>query len=583
MLLKAHATHIQAACLLLTIFVSLKAQEPAPTPVDDTRTGTISGTVVTESGQPLIGATVSVRPAGTSVIGRTTSSNSDGHFEVTGLDNSLYFVSANSPAYVTVPRGVETFAPTYRVGDTVRIELIRGGVITGTLTNSSGEPMVDVLVRAFMVRDASGKPTKGAVFSFGAWSTDDRGIYRIYGLAPGSYLVQAGGGGLRQQNVSATDMDAPTFAPSSTRDTAAEIQVRSGEEVTADIRYRAEPGHSISGTVKTQNSNGAGISLSRVGDGLLPTNGSFQGPGSKGFAIYGLADGEYEIAAQEAIAPTRTTFPDMAMSDPLRVTIRGADVSGLELVPKPLASIAGKVVLESSRLPECQNKRQPLFSETMISLIINRKDTEIAQSSLIRSLMGSVVPDKDGTFTLKNIRRGQYTFSPRFFGRYWYLKSMSLASTTQQQNSAKQTALTKDVSKNWTPIKSGDRITGLTITLAEGAASIRGQLTVGEDQKPQSGLSIYIVPSERDKVDDPLRYFIQEIAGNGTFVLTSVPPGRYWLLAQQPQAESPTSTEKLRQPDALDARTKIRRAAEALKTEVELKPCQNVTDYKIKI
>jgi hypothetical protein len=143
--------------------------------------------------------------------------------------------------------------------------------------------------------------------------------------------------------------------------------------------------------------------------------------------------------------------------------------------------------------------------------------------------------------------------------------------------------LTKDVAKNWTPVKAGDRITSLTITLTEGAASIRGQLTFGEDQKPQSGLSIYISPAERDRADDPLRYFIQEVAGDGTFTFTSIPPGRYWLLSQQPQAESPTSTEKLRQPDAVEARTKIRRAAEALKTEVELKPCQNLTDYKIKM
>src|SRR5262245_52998046 len=173
--------------------------------------------------------------------------------------------------------------------------------------------------------------------------------------------------------------------------------------------------------------------------------------------------------------------------------------------------------------------------------------------------MGSVLPDKDGVFTLKNVRRGQYAFSPRFFGRYWYLKSMLIPSMMQQPNSAKQAPQIKDVAKNWTLIKSGDRLTGLTITLAEGGASIRGQLTTGEDQKPQTGLNLYLVSSERDKLDDPLRYFTQPIAADGAFSLTSVPPGRYWILTQQPQPDSPTSTEKLRQPDAVDARAKIRR------------------------
>ena len=45
------------------------------------------------------------------------------------------------------------------------------------------------------------------------------------------------------------DNDTPTYFPSSPRGTASEIAVREGEEVTADIQYRAEPGHAISGQV----------------------------------------------------------------------------------------------------------------------------------------------------------------------------------------------------------------------------------------------------------------------------------------------------------------------------------------------
>jgi hypothetical protein len=573
---------IPAVCLVLTLSRLTNAQQATTSPANDSGVGTISGTVVNESGQPLIGATISVRAVGPSVISRTSTTNNDGHFEVKGLDNSLYFVTAFSPAYVAPPLEIDTQAPTYRVGDTLKLVLMRGAVITGTLTNSSGEPLVSVRVRAFMVRDASGKLTKGALFSFGERATDDRGIYRIFGLAPGAYLVQAGGGG-PQSGVNITDMDAPTFAPSSTRDTAAEVQVRSGEEATVDIRYRGEPGHSISGTVKTQGSGGASVSISRVGDGMMATNGSFQAPGSKGFAIYGLADGEYEITAQEAMTATLMSFPELAFSEPVRVTVRGADVSGLELIPKPLASIAGKVVLEPSKLPECHNKRQPLFSETMITLFVNRKDTEIDQSALIRSVMGITLPDKDGAFTLRNVRRGQYAFSPRFFGRYWYLKGISMPLTAAQANAAKQPTSSKDLAKSWTTIKSGDRVAGLTVTLAEGAASIRGQLTTDQDKKLELGLSVYLAPSERDKVEDPLHYFTQPVSDDGTFLLTSVPPGRYWIIAQQPQPDSPTTTEKLRLPGALDTRTKIRRAAEAGKVEVELKPCQSLTDYKIKL
>ena len=73
--------------------------------------------------------------------------------------------------------------------------------------------------------------------------TDDRGYYRLYGLPPGSYVVAAGGPGQYFGSVNPFANDAPTYAPASTRDTAAEVMVRSDQEVTADIRYRGEPGH----------------------------------------------------------------------------------------------------------------------------------------------------------------------------------------------------------------------------------------------------------------------------------------------------------------------------------------------------
>src|SRR6185503_6124494 len=117
---------------------------------------------------------------------------------------------------------------------------------TGTVTNSLGEPVIAVRVRATMVRDPRGE-TPRSLFTT-EQPTDDRGIYRIYGLRPGTYIVSAGGTGFAP-SFNPYESDVPTFAPSSTRDTAAEVVVRSGEDSTIDIRYRGEPGHTISGTV----------------------------------------------------------------------------------------------------------------------------------------------------------------------------------------------------------------------------------------------------------------------------------------------------------------------------------------------
>ena len=568
-------------CIVTSIIV-MSVGSSAQQSSEEVKTGTISGRVINENGQPLGGATVSIRPVGVVSSGRSTVSNLEGNFQVNGLENALYNVSADSPAYVAPPPDLESPYPTYRVGDSVRLELIRGGVITGTVTNATGDPVLGVRVRAFMVRDATGKPTKALLNSLAERSTDDRGIYRIYGLVPGSYLVRAGGGGA-QGILSATEFDAPTYAPSSTRDTAAEIQVRAGEEATVDIRYRNEPGHVISGQVKMQGTAGASVTLVRVGDGLIPTSSSYQRAAGQGFVLSGIADGEYELTAQEVSSARPMAFTDFAISDPIRVTVKGTDVTGLEVIPKPLASLAGKVTLEPSKLPECQNKRHPLFSETMVTLLQKRKEQRTDQLSSFRFFMGNSIPDKDGAFIIRNVRAGQYSFSPHFFARYWYLKSITLSAS--QTNSAQvkaSSSVNSDIVRNWTTLKSGDRLTGLTISLAEGAASIRGQITKSEDAKMGDGLRVFLVPSERDKSNDPLRYFTAEVNGDGTFLLTNLSPGRYWAIAQQSQAETPTSTEKLRLPDALEARTNIRRAAEVAKVEVDLKPCQSLIDFKLR-
>jgi len=196
----------------------------------------------------------------------------------------------------------------------------------------------------------------------------------------------------------------------------------------------------------------------------------------------------------------------------------------------------------------------------------------------MRGMAGPTAPDAKGGFVFRNLIAGRYRFEPRFYARYWYLQSISLtAPASTATTAAAKTAASKfDSAANWTSLKSGDKITDLTITLAEGAASIRGQI-----EKKEADLRVYLVPSERDKVDEPLRYFMSDVNGDGTFSLNNLAPGRYWILAQRPQVDLPVSIEKLRLPDAIESRTKLRRSAEAVKLEVELKPCQNLTDFKL--
>ena len=72
-------------------------------------------------------------------MGRTTITDADGNFRVSGLEAGLYTVFAVAAGIHDSFRRIPNAQPTYyRIGDSVRLELVRGGVITGTVTNGAG-------------------------------------------------------------------------------------------------------------------------------------------------------------------------------------------------------------------------------------------------------------------------------------------------------------------------------------------------------------------------------------------------------------------------------------------------------------
>ena len=553
------------------VAVRAQAQAPSPTPKtpEESSTGSISGKVVNENGQPLIGASVFVGSISSFMSGRRTTTDLEGTFRLNGLDPGLYTINAIAPAYTTEPAPPEY----YRLGDSVRLEMVRGGVITGVVTNALGEPVIGVRVRATRLRDAKGQTSREPRFG-NEQSTDDRGIYRIYGLSPGTYLVSAGGGaGGFNYAFNPYDSDVPTYAPSSTRDTAAEITLRAGEESTADIRYKGEPGYTISGNVKTAGGNGANISLTSVSGTFVGS--AFQPPGNRGFAFSGLADGEYKLVGQEFTIMQTSRAPLVGMSDVKRITVKGANVTGVELIPKPISSVSGRISLERTKAPECEGKRPPLFAETLVQTQRHEKDSDNDDAVYFRMGPNLATVDENGAFVVRGLPSGRFRFEPRFYARYWYLQSITMSTAGPKPQKT-------DVAANWTALKSGEQLKNITITLAEGAASIRGRLAFAEGAAAPAGVVVYLVPAEPDKAEDVLRFFVTEVASDGAFTLNNLPPGKYLAFTQTNVDAQIATLTKLRQPEAAPARTKLRRTAEAQKSEIELKPCQNLADFQLK-
>ena len=570
--------------LLLTL-LSTDGQNQRSSSTDEAAkvapTGAIRGRVINENGQALPDATVSIRAYGSSGPGQIITTSREGNFEASGLDRLVYLISASAPAYTAQPRDPDSTETTsYRVGDSVTLVLLKGGVITGSVIAAGSEPVVGVRVRAQMIRDGNGQPPRyGSIVRERA--TDDRGVYRIYGVPTGTYLVMAGGGGAFFGLVNAYDTDAPTYAPSSTRDTAAEINVRAGEETASvDIRYRGESGHTISGVASgPQPAQPSGFSMmlsSTVEEGSQLNISSYQPPGSRGFVFTGIADGDYDITAQ-------SFFPigERTISEPRRVEVRGVDATGIEVITKPLGAVSGRVVLENSKAAECKGKRRPLLTETLVSAWHNEKTKAKDQPQFIWSLGAPSSPDKQGNISLRNLAPGQYHFIPRFSAKYWYLDSISLPSSAAPGPKSTQAEREVDAARNWTTLKTGERLSGLVIKLSEGAASLQGNISLLEGEKSPARLYVYLLPAEREKTDDVLRFYAAPVLSDGKITLNNLAPGRYLILAQPAIEAGLSPLTKLRLPDETETRAKLRRDAEAAKTEIEFKPCQNLTDYQL--
>jgi hypothetical protein len=318
------------------------------------------------------------------------------------------------------------------------------------------------------------------------------------------------------------------------------------------------------------------VILTQIVNGA-PQASAFSNPSfnNKGFALYGVADGDYDLIAQSYSAKG-----EIAASEPFHITVKGSDITGIELVVKGLASISGHVSLETSVAPECKNKRQPLFSETLLA--VRRSDKSTTKDQLAFPtffVQGS--PDRSGDFVLRNLGPGEFSMNVRFFAKYWYLRSILREPAAVQPAAARSVIASRqiDAARKGISLKFGERVSGLMVTLAEGAASLRGVVKLPEGESVPPKLYLTLVPAEKESAEDVLRFFTVPVNSDATFVVNNLPPGRYWVIAQV--VSEPQSEPKLRAPEEADTRAQMRRAAETAKTAIEFKPCQNVSNYEL--
>lgn len=562
--------------LLTSLLTTAQTQQPV---AEASKSGSITGKVVNESGEPLPNARVSVQPVGGVRSSAAAKTDRDGTFRVEAMEPVLYQIKVWMPAYISQPS--ETEEPRekqYHVGDSVTVVLIKGGVITGTITNVAGNPVIGVHVSARMIRNSKDRRLARGFES--RVNTDDRGVYRIYGLPTGTYIVVAGSTDEQLEwGINPFSNDIPTYAPSSTRDTAEEISVRAGEETSnVDIRYRGEQGRTISGTVGgSPIAGGFTVVLTSVAISGSQSNTSiFEQPGSRQFAFTGLTEGDYYLTLRTDLSARQVNLSESKL-----VRLRGVDVEGVELTPKALGVVTGRVVLEPSKASECQGKEPPPFKDISVSAWHRQTEATKNQPQFIWSMGTPVSADERGNFSLINLAPAQYHFAARFPAKSWYLQSISL--TPAAPAGAKTAIKPIDTTRGWTTIKNGDRLSGLTVTLAQGAASFRGQVIFDSAENRPEKWFAYLVPAEPEHANNSLRFYGAPVSPEGKIQLVNLAPGRYWVLVQ-PEIDAPLSAfPQFRIPDETETRAKLRRDAEELKTEIQLKPCQDLGDFKITV
>jgi hypothetical protein len=258
-------------------------------------------------------------------------------------------------------------------------------------------------------------------------------------------------------------------------------------------------------------------------------------------------------------------------------------VTGVELTLAQLASIAGAIVLDPIKPEDKCDQRGSQLIET--NFAVRRDDPRKNGNQMMKMLAGlGATLNAKGEFIARNLDAGRYRFEIKLPTEAWYVRVIKLPAAVAV-TPPPPAASKPDESYLWqgtVTIKSSQQVNGVSISVGQDAASLRGRVTVmPEGTTFPAGLQIHLVPADREQANDVLRYSETTIMSDGTFAFSNIAPGRYLIVSRiEPAAETPGTSPRSSAWDPT-TRAKLRQEAEAAKVVVELKPCQRLKDYAL--
>jgi hypothetical protein len=499
-------------------------------------TGVIRGRITNTEGHPL--RRVQVRLSGEAIPeGRTASTNGLGKFEMRDLPPGRFNLMASRAGYLPMAFGQTRAGEPGRpieladaqALDNSDLVLPHTAIISGHVLDEAGEPLAGANVLTMQMRYFNGKrrllPVRGNTIS------DDTGQYRLSGLEPGEYYIQASSREIWETDPPDTQTLGflPTFYPSSPNPGEAQrVRVRAGQEVPGmDVALLPGKVGKISGTAF--NSQGAPLAGENVslsfeihGENFMSMSGGQSAKVNPDgtFTFRNVAPAEYHLGAR---LPASADRPAEAAN--VIVSVTGGDVEGVNIVTAAAGNVTGRVTIDGGQS----------FPSAMTRLSV--RALPVDRDTAINSL-GFIADNgrlkEDGSFELKQvIGSNRLTVGPLPDG--WAIRAID-------RNGSDFTTQPLDTQ--------GATIDSVTFSLTNRFPVLSGSLRDEKGNAAVAGIAILFPDEGSLWVEDLRTVRTARVDQAGLFTIKAIRPGEYLVVAvptvQNNQWNDPEYLETLR-------------------------------------
>ena len=401
----------------------------------------------------------------TSLYKATT--DQDGNYRIMNVPQGSYQVMPAAPAFVlpAEPGGKSVIIAESEAVEGIDFALTRGGVITGRATDSEGHPLIEEQITVLPVEANSQRGGPVYIVAPRPTQTDDRGVYRVFGLSAGSYKVAVGqsqdgffaGGGSRRSQYKQTFHPAVTDPAKATI-----IEVTEGSEAAnVDITVgRSLDTFAVSGRI-VDGLTGQPLPNVKFGLQRVTSEGStFSSSGaasnSQGeFKLENVVPGKYSVL----VLPR----PGSELrADAVPFELIDQDVTGLLVKTSLGASVSGVIVLEGTD------------DKSVLARLNQMQLYAFVQSEGPANNFGmSVSVNQDGSFRVGGLQAGSANFSlssrGRGPGRAFTIVRVERDGVVQLRG---------------IEVKDGENVMGVRLIVNYGNGTIRGLVKVENGELP---------------------------------------------------------------------------------------------------